>query len=118
MGATSVVNSISIIKEPSDVTEEIKKYFLFGVFFDGTGNDMTNNHHVLADSQRPSVNLNNKKKTEEVCKVPLSPQLNNKKRLKSMSSIKKKTSNWLIFIAIKMVMMQMTILMLHFYTIA
>lgn len=88
MGATSVVNSISIIKEPSDEKEEIKKYFLFGVFFDGTGNDMTNNHHVLADSQRPSVNLNNKKKTEEVCKVPLSPQLNNKKRLKKYEQYK------------------------------
>lgn len=92
MGATSVVNSISVNRKFPDETKDRKKYFLFGVFFDGTGNDMTNNHHVLADSQRPSVNLNDKKKTEEVCKVPLSPQINNKKSLEKY--IKYKEENF------------------------
>lgn len=75
MGVYNTVYSSGVQFIPPNGTENTKKYFLFGVFFDGTGNDMTNNHYQTDDvknAHKNSITENNER--------PLSPQVNNRNK--------------------------------------
>lgn len=75
MGVYNTVYSSEVQFIPANGTEKKKKYFLFGVFFDGTGNDMTNNHYQTVD-----VKNTDKKSKKENNKKTLSTQVNNRNK--------------------------------------
>ena len=75
MGVYNTVYSSEVQFIPPGGTEKTKKYFLFGVFFDGTGNDMTNNHYNTDDVK--NAHKNSRTKNDE---KTLSPQVNNRNK--------------------------------------
>lgn len=76
MGVYNTVYSSEVQFIPPNGIENTKKFFLFGVFFDGTGNDMTNNHFQTINVK--NAHKNSKKKDNG--KKTLSTQVNNRNK--------------------------------------
>lgn len=58
MGTINGINAKAVSLESPSETSKRKKYFLFGVFFDGTGNNMNDNHSKQQNAKEKFKNIN------------------------------------------------------------